>query len=48
MLDISDDVKGITRLNSQSNINKVPLKENYVYIKAKENAKGNFIINPSY
>ncbi|MCR1951295.1 cell wall-binding repeat-containing protein [Clostridium sp. DSM 100503] len=48
MLDISDDVKGITRLNSQSNINKVPLKENHVYIKAKENATGNFVINPSY
>ena len=48
MLDINGDGKGITRLNSYSNINKVPLKENYTYIKAKENATGDFEINPDF
>ncbi|MCR1951298.1 DUF5011 domain-containing protein [Clostridium sp. DSM 100503] len=45
-LDVGGDVKGVTKLNSKNNINKVRLKENHIYIKAKENATGNFIIEP--
>ncbi|MDU7068466.1 MAG: hypothetical protein E6343_10890, partial [Clostridium perfringens] len=30
------------------NINKVPLKENHIYIKAKENATGDFEIAPDF
>ncbi len=48
MLDIKGDVKGNTKLNSYNNVNKVPLKENHTYIKAKENATGDFIIEPEY
>ena len=48
MLDIKGDVKGSTKLNSYNNINKVPLKENHTYIKAKENATGDFFIEPEY
>ncbi|MDY2632835.1 MAG: DUF5011 domain-containing protein, partial [Clostridium sp.] len=47
-LDISGDVKGTIKLNYFNDINRVPLKENHLYIKAKENATGDFIINPQY
>ena len=50
VLDVIGDVIGTTRLNSYSNyeFDKVPLKDNHIYIKAKENAKGDFKIYPGY
>lgn len=50
ILDVMGDVIGITRLNSYSNyeFDKVPLKDNHIYVKAKENTKGDFKIYPGY
>ena len=50
VLDVIGDVIGTTRLNSYSNyeFDKIPLKDNHIYIKAKENAKGDFKIYPGY
>ena len=48
LLDINGDVIGSTKLNSYNDINKISLKENHLYIKAKENATGNFTIDPDY
>lgn len=48
VIDISGDVKGVTKLNSYNSINKEPLKDNHTYIKAKENATGDFVIEPEY
>ena len=46
VLDIKGDVKGVTLLNSDRKFNILELNENHTYVKAKENASGDFKIYP--